>query len=711
MTEPGAATLWKGFEMPHERFQQPWLHKLVSTLRAPTVVLSGADGQIRARGAEGILHSDIRVLSKAVVRIEGAEPESIAGGLLSANSACFSSIARTLGDDLPDPTVRIDRFRTVEAGMVCEQLQVDSRATGPVSTELRVDISADLAPVQQIKAGRPTTAVPLTATQDESGVTVRWSNDDVRVELSASGAQLGGALQDSPTALSLCWPLSLDPGERLNVEWSLSAVAEHAPVIGRAGTHWDEVSVRSDDRRLAPLVHQSLIDLGSLLMALRNRPDDEFLAAGSPWYFTLFGRDSIWAARLMLPFGTELAAGTLRTLAALQGSKVDVDSAEQPGKIPHELRHASAVHEGVHGTGTTIQLPPLYYGTIDATPLWICLLHDAWKWGMPNEQVRDLLPALQAALGWLRDYADADRDGFLEYLDSSGHGLTNQGWKDSGDSVRFLDGRIAEGPVALCEVQGYGYEAAMHGADLLDEFGLPGADGWRAWAANLAARFREAFWVEHPLGRYPALALDGAKRQVDSLTSNIGHLLATGILNAEEADAVAQRLGDQRLSSGFGLRTMSTDAGGFSPLSYHCGSVWPHDTAIAIHGLAASGHAEQAVELIEGLLAASVVFDFRLPELFSGDDRGHLPWPAPYPASCRPQAWSAAAVAAIVTALLGIEVDVPAGEFTLTPVAYSSIGAVTVVGLRAGSEAFTVEVDADGTARADVAGLRLGSAL
>ena len=403
---------------------------------------------------------------------------------------------------------------------------------------------------------------------------------------------------------------------------------------------------------------------------------DVFLAAGAPWYFTLFGRDSIWAARLLLPFGWQLAAGTLRALAAFQGRRIDQETAEAPGKIPHELRREGS----------------LYYGTIDATPLWICLLHDAWRWGMPGSQVRSLLPALRAALDWMRHYGDSDGDGLLEYIDQSGHGLSNQGWKDSGDAIRFADGRIAKPPVALCEVQGYAYEAAMGGAELLAAFGSPDADGWRDWAAGLAGVFRESFWLADG---FPALALDADKQPVDSLTSNIGHLLGTGLLTRDEEALVAGRLSGQDMDSGFGLRTMSVRDGGYNPLSYHCGSVWSHDTAIVIRGLFRSGHPDVAAGLADGLLAAAAAFGWRLPELFSGDDRG----PVPYPAACRPQAWSAAAAGALAQALLGLEVDVPAGRVRTRPPSAAIGGSgrrLRVDGLVAGDETFTAGVDETG---------------
>ena len=284
------------------------------------------------------------------------------------------------------------------------------------------------------------------------------------------------------------------------------------------------------------------------------------------------------------------------------------------------------------------------------TTLHKLTLAEASDAGMADDEVRALLPNLRAALAWMRDFGDSDGDGLLEYVDTSGRGLSNQGWKDSGDYVQWRDGRLAEGPIALCEVQAYAYQAAMRGADLLDRFGDDGSL-WQAWAARLAVAFRERFWIPDAAGAYPAIALDAHKRPVDTVTSNIGHLLGTGLLHSEEAALVARRLVSPELASGFGLRTLSTDSSGYWPLSYHGGSVWTHDTAIAIAGLAAEGFATEAAELSEGLLRAAVAFAFRMPELHSGDALADTPTPAPYPAACRPQAWSAAAAITVLTAL------------------------------------------------------------
>ena len=329
---------------------------------------------------------------------------------------------------------------------------------------------------------------------------------------------------------------------------------------------------------------------------------------------------------------------------------MDADRAEAPGKILHEVRA-----EALDLTGGIV-LPPEYYGTIDATALWVCLLGEAWRAGVDDATIASFMDPLLAALVWLDEHADADGDGFVEYYDESGHGLANQGWKDSPDSVRFADGTIAEGPIALAEVQGYAYAAARTASELLARFGRDEGERSRgealtAWADYLARRFRERFWVSDADGPYPALALDRNKRPVTGVASNMGHLLATGILDAGEERLVVRRLMDPRMFSGFGVRTLSSDNGGYWPLSYHVGSVWTHDTAMIIEGLLARGFDAEARRLAEGLLRASEGFGDQLPELFGGQPSDELFPPAAYPAACHPQAWAAASAITIAKAL------------------------------------------------------------
>ena len=648
---------------------QPWLHDLVTVLSAPTVVLSEPSGQIRADGAQGVLHADVRVLSQAVLEVGGREPTPLSCGLLDARTARFVSAARPLGGDGTDPTVQVERERTVAPGEISERITLTCYADSGVSTELALTVAADLANLADINADRVATG-PAPARPQGDGLT--WPDGQVGVTLSAPGASVsaGNVLR---------WPVRLAGRGTREVRWRLTMTDPSPVVIAPPPGSVAGVRAVSDDPRVPMLIAQSLADANALRMTVPQARDDVFLAAGAPWYFTLFGRDSIWAARLLLPFGWQLAAGTLRTLAAFQGRRLDPATSEEPGKIPHELRRGGS----------------LYYGTIDATPLWVCLLHDAWRWGMPEPQVRALLPSLRAALEWMSGYGDGDGDGLLEYIDESGRGLFNQGWKDSPDAIRFADGRIASPPIAPCEVQGYAHEAAQHGADLLAAFGEPGAQRWREWAGRLAEAFHQSFWVA--AGSYPALALDRDKQRVDSLTSNIGHLLGTGLLTRAQEDTVAAQLAGRDMNSGFGLRTMSARHDGYNPLSYHCGSVWSHDTAIVIRGLFRSGHDHVAAALTDGLLTAAAAFGWRLPELFSG--AGGASWPTPYPASCRPQAWSAAVAGALTQALLGLDADVPGGTVTVQPPGVPMGGAgprLHVDGLVAGGETFSAGIDQSG---------------
>ena len=652
-------------------FRQPLLHDLAVTLRAPTVCLSGSDGQLRGTGVHGVLTGDVRVLGRAVVTVDGVEPVPVARGVDGASAEHFIGL---LGGPGRDPAVWLRRDRAVRADGLAETFTLVNRSDTDLTVTLELDLAADLLPVSGIKAGRSGT--PVTAVATATGVS--WSGSGMRVTVEAPDAVTGGS--------SLRWPVALAAGSAVSHGYTVTVRDDAAILAAPAGGLDRMLRVTADDPRLARLLARALDDLDALLLT-ESGHTDLFAGAGAPWYLTLFGRDALWTALLLLPVDVRLAAGTLRTLARAQGRAVDPATAEEPGKILHERRRATADHDD----GMT--LPPLYYGTVDATALWICLLRDAWRWGMPAAEVEVLLPNLAAALGWIADHADRDGDGFVEYFDDSGRGLSNQGWKDSGDAVRFADGTIAQGPVALAEVQGYVAEAARAGAELLDAFGWDGAQRWRRYADDMAARFRDRFWVGDA---HPALALDADKKLVDALTSNIGHLLGTGLLDGAESEKVGARLLGPDMAGGFGLRTMSDAAGGYNPLSYHCGSVWPHDTAIVMRGLSRAGQPARAAELGRQLLDAAEHFDFRLPELYGGFGSGEVASPVPYPASCLPQAWSAAAAVALLSAVLGLTVDVPAGVITLRPPSPSPVGAVSVRGLAIGGGHLDVDVDRDG---------------
>lgn len=615
---------------------QPFLSDRIVAVAAPTQAWSGPDGDLGGAAIDGFYHGDTRFVRSLVIDYVDAggafiRPEWVRATTPEAGELRVDGVLRGVDDRWPDPKVRIERVRRVSDGRVDETLTVLTHLSEPLTVSVRVRMSPDFAPLQEVKSGA-VTAVDWGAASGAGTLDV--TSALARLSLDAPGAEI----VRGDAEISVIWSLEVEPFGSQSVTWSVTM--DDPSLVVRAVTEpapWSVPPlVRGSDPRTDRWLRGALADLSALRLSLPDHPDDVFFAAGAPWFFTLFGRDSLWAARLLLPLDASVAASTLRVLARLQGSVVDPETAEQPGKIMHELRAGVLAMPG-----EGIVLPPLYYGTVDATPLWVCLLVDAAEHGMPDSEVRELLPHLERALEWITTNIGAH--GFLDYVDETGHGLSNQGWKDSGDSIQWRDGSLAAGPIALCEVQGYAYEAAMGAASLLDRFDQAGGDELRSWAAALKARFAERFWVTTAEGRYPAVALDRDGRAVDTLTTNAGHLLGTGILDPVDEAALSSLLVGTSMSSGFGLRTLSTGADGYWPLSYHGGSVWTHDTAIVARAMALAGRVDDARRVVDGLLAAAEAFEYRVPELHAGDDASEVTAPAPYPAACRPQAWSAAA--------------------------------------------------------------------
>jgi len=366
---------------------------------------------------------------------------------------------------------------------------------------------------------------------------------------------------------------------------------------------------------------------------------------------TVFGRDSLITSFQALPFTLELAATTLKVLAARQATEVDDFRDAEPGKILHEIRFGELTYfdERPHSP---------YFGTADATPLFLVLLDEYERWTGDTELVRRLEPNARAALQWIDDYGDRDGDGFVEYERRNKQtGLENQCWKDSWDSIRFSDGSIAEGPIATCEIQGYVYDAKVRCArlarDVWNDDHL--AARLELEAAELRRRFGEHFWIAER-GFY-ALALDGQKRRVDSLTSNIGHLLWSGIVDEDKADRVVEHLMDDALFSGWGVRTMAEGEGGYNPIRYHNGTVWPHDNSLIALGLSRYGYREEAARIAQAVLEAATYFHYRLPEVFAGYRRGRTSFPVEYPTASSPQAWATGTPLAFLRVLLGLEPD------------------------------------------------------
>lgn len=699
--------------------EQPWVHDLSVTVNGNVTALSARSGDMGslARGsarktaalagvsaAEGVYVDDRRVVSLLMVKL-GTTSAELLSNVSSGARADFLLSARQLGDDSSDPTVHVCRGRRVGEQGIAESVEVTSRAQALVEIDLVLHVGGDGAPIGMVKSGIP--SAPLLAAERGSDVPGadpaaalswhdQWHRTEVRFDPAPTSVVAGAAGEASAATFHL----RISPGQTVSVVATIWAVRLRESGFdassGAARVDWGGVSIRSADPRLEPTVRAGLDDLQHLLLTDPLDPTSIFAAAGTPWYLTLFGRDSLWAARMALPFGTELAAGTLRALARRQGSTLDEDSAQAPGKIPHEVRRTDYVDPSAG-----LALPPVYYGTIDATPLWVTLLRDAWKWGLEDRQVEALLPSLRAATRWLTDQAALDSDGLLKYLETSGHGLANQGWKDSPDAIRWRDGRVADAPIALCEAQAYAIEAASAAVELFTYLNVEGAAEMGDYAAALRTRFRDHFWVGPPGEEIIAMAVDGHGQSVDAAGSNMGHVLGTGTLDAEEVDRVALTLTSPELLSRYGIRTLASDTTGFNPLGYHTGSIWTHDTAICAWGLSREGKRDEATTVARSLLAAAEAFDYRLPELYA--DAGTEPsctqdGPVPYPAACRPQAWSAASAAVLIAVALGFEPDAPGGRLTLRPARPAAYGGMTVAGLRFAGRSFGVRCEPDGAA-------------
>jgi glycogen debranching enzyme len=562
--------------------------------------------------------------------------------------------------------VSISRRRFVGDGMQ-DFVVLVNHAGHRVELELALEVAADFADIFAVKAfdsalGDPARAklpppVPAIFDLTENEL-VFVSRDDfpgqTQVRLSERGEVEDGIVR---------YRLALDPRERWKLQIDVFGAEDGARVAPAAAVqHFGEELARVRESLAAwelrvPQLRCSWEDLGHSfeksvadLAALRMRTGSggQLPAAGMPWFMAVFGRDTLITCLQTLLLGPELAQSALGTLAELQATEDDPTIDAEPGKIVHEVRN---------GKGA-IAWFPRYYGTLDATPLYLILLSEVWRWTDDAGLVRDLRGPALRALEWIDRYADLDGDGFIEYLRRSEKGLANQSWKDSGVSQKFADGSLAQAPISPAEVQGYVYDAKRRAAELAREVWRDRelADRLERDAEELRRRFDEAFWVEDR-GGYYALALDADKRQVDSLCSNIGHLLWSGIVPPERADAIVDQLMGDSLWSGWGVRTMSAADAGYSPLEYHNGTVWPHDNSLIAWGLARYGRYAEAQRIVRRMLNASTYFDHELPEVFAGLSRTETPFPIAYPTASRPQAWAAGTPVLLLQVLLGLEPD------------------------------------------------------
>ena len=607
----------------------------------------------------GMYVGDTRMLSRMTLLVGGRPPTVLRtdpggadrGTIVMANPdlAVGGGTAALVGGPLPARSLGIVRKRRLDRGLH-ECLAISNYADRLTALTVDLIIDADMADIFEVRGfvrSRRGDSGPIRVRGDEA--TFEYTGLDGR-QLRTRVAAPGARLQPAPRgagALRVRWRPQIAPGEQADLEWSVlpDVPAEVASLETVAGI-LDATEIRSDSPALDRIVARGIADL-DLLVTPGPGPGQRFLAAGIPWFTALFGRDAILASFGALLVDPGLAIDTLRVLASLQATTDDPAVDAEPGKIPHEVRNGEMARTGEVPFGR-------YYGSVDATPLWLILLGETFDWTGDLGLVDELWPNALAALEWVERHADLDGDGFIEYRQRAPGGLVQHGWKDAPDSIRDRGGAIAEGPVALAEVQGYAYDARIRVARLARARGdVPMAERLERDAARLRARFDAAFWV--PDLATCALALDGRKRPMDAIGSNQGHALWSGIVADDHARGVADRLAGPGLDSGWGVRTFAADQPGFSPFGYHTGTVWPHDTAIAVAGLHRAGFGPEAARLAGELFEAAATFPAsRLPELYCGFGRDEVGPPVPYPVACSPQAWAAAAPLMILRALLGI---------------------------------------------------------
>ena len=635
--------------------------ELLALKWADQFVCARPDGDINARltSGEGFFAHDTRYLSQLSVRVDGRRPVALASTLQSGHHAVVHATNPPLREEdaagIPQETLNLRRTLLIDDALHCELL-FRSYLPRPVVLDVEVILAADFADVFEVRQ--------VVADQSHGELEVGAGEDRVTfAHTSESGARRVCEIVASPTPAHC-----EEDGQRARMHWSLSlqtqgsaqialhVAPDRVPTAGRdlgAGASrlareyaaWRHgcLRVRTDNETFDRLIDASLRDLHALLMP---GPEGRLPAAGIPWYVAPFGRDALIVCCETLLATPAVTRDTLLALAGWQAREDDPWRDAEPGKILHELRRGELARSD--------KIPHPYYGSVDATPLFLIVAGRYYRWTHDLALMQRLRPALDAALEWVEQWGDHDGDGFLDYHRRSPAGLDNQGWKDSGDAIVGADGSLADGPIALVEVQAYAYEAKLSMAEVYTALGDEStAERLRAQASVLRRRFHDAFWDEEE--GFFALALDGHGEQVRSVTSNVAHCLYCGIVDDSKAPAVAQRLMAPDMFSGWGVRTLSARSPAYNPMSYHNGSVWPHDSAIAAAGLKRYGFHREATRIADGLFeVARQAPDLRLPELFCGFSREESATVVPYPVACIPQAWAAGAPFMLLGALLGI---------------------------------------------------------
>ncbi|HEY2671199.1 MAG TPA: glycogen debranching N-terminal domain-containing protein [Rugosimonospora sp.] len=630
---------------------------MVRMLDGPTFVVCDPRGDLDASPTEpaGLFSYDTRFLSKWILTINGQRLSQLSIDEVSYFEHRFFLVP---GAGNVDVNLSVIRQRRICDGF-CEDLVILSRNESPVDLTIRVDAASDFAHLFEVKSGqakrgkgyaraepgrlllgyeretfRRETAISTDAEAefDEHGLTIR-----ARVDPHGRWSTQLNVVPGPPVAAGLGHVPALKKRDRPDMERDLETWLQGAPRL------------ECDWRPLTDTYQRCLVDLAALRFAPLVAAPNTLPAAGLPWFMGLFGRDSIFTSLQALAFQPELAATTLRALSVWQGTRSDDFRDEDPGRILHELRYGelTAFEERPHSP---------YYGTADATPLFVVLLDEYERWTGDVDLVRELEFEARAALDWIDQYADLMGNGYVSYRPrNEKSGLENQCWKDSPDSISYRDGRLPGFPRATCELQGYAYDAKVRGARLAREiWNDPGyADRLAAEAVDLKRRFNRDFWIDDK--GYFALALDADGRQLDALSSNIGHLLWSGIVDDARAESVTRHLLGPHLYSGWGVRTLGDQEGRYNPIGYHTGTVWPFDNSFIAWGLRRYGYRDEAARLAAGILDAATFFDGRLPEAFGGYERAETRYPVRYPTACSPQAWSTGAPLLFLRTMLGLE--------------------------------------------------------
>ena len=606
-----------------------------------------------AAAASGFFAADTRFVSRLVLTVDGERAEPVVFEQSAPHVAVF---------ELRGPAGLVVRRELFVGRGLEERITVENPSDGEVEAVLALELASDFADIHAVKRRE---AWPARAERWDDAATVEFADNGFPARTLVHLAPA----PDEPEGSRARYRLRLAPGARwellVAVQWLLNGMPRLDGAAFEEQLHEDRRE-RDDSLRewwssvprlsapgepaLEPTWKCSLADLAAL--RLRWMGSGMLPAAGLPWFMTLFGRDTLIAAFQTIMLGQQSAAAALRALAETQADVDDPERDAEPGKIVHEIRRGK----------TALVWSDRYYGAVDSTPLFLVLLSELWRWTGDDAIVSELEGAARRALAWIDGPGDRDGDGFVEYQRRSTHGLDNQNWKDSGNSMVFHDGSQARAPIAPVEAQGYVYDAKVRAAELArsvwgDE---ETAARLEREAVLLRARFDEAFWL--PERGWYALGLDAEKRPVDALASNMGHLLWSGIVAPERVGVVAERLTTPPLWSGWGVRTLAADEAAYDPREYHNGTVWPHDNSLIAFGLARCGRVEEARLIVRAMLDCAPFFDYRLPEHFAGYDRSDTECPVSVPASARPQAWAAATPVLLLRALLGLEPDPVARE-------------------------------------------------